>query len=143
MSNNNQALSKFASIVYVASQFAGNSTLASAGLKNLKAALATFVDNKQFYPLVYDAVWRGVVSSSTYIAGDPGMDFGNSYYNDHHFHYGYFVHAAAVIGYLDPDWLNQGTNKDWVNMLIRDYGNGVDNDPFFPVSPRLTFFIIA
>lgn len=134
MSNNTQALSKFASIVYATSQFADNSTLALAGLDKLKVAFSAFVNNKQFYPLVYDVVWRGVVSSATYASGDPNIDFGNSYYNDHHFHYGYFVHAAAVIGYLDPDWLTQGTNKDWVNMLVRDYANGVDNDPFFPVS---------
>jgi endo-1,3(4)-beta-glucanase len=108
------------------------------------------VNNNQQFPLVYDTVWRGAVSSASYLTNDAGQDFGNSYYNDHHFHYGYFVHAAAVIGYLDPTWLTQGTNKDWVNMLVRDYANGVDNDPFFPVSitaeifgePSLTMFLV-
>jgi endo-1,3(4)-beta-glucanase len=82
---------------------------------------------------VYDTVWRGAVSSASYTTGDSGQDFGNTYYNDHHFHYGYFVHAAAIIAYLDPAWLNQGTNKDWVNMLVRDFANGVDTDSLFPV----------
>lgn len=25
------------------------------------------------------------------------VDFGNGYYNDHHFHYGYFLTVAAII----------------------------------------------
>jgi len=25
-----------------------------------------------------------------------GYNFGNGFYNDHHFHYGYFVYSAAV-----------------------------------------------
>ena len=54
--------------------------------------------------------------------------------SDHHFHYGYFVYTAAVIGYLNPDWVSQGTNKAWVNMLVRDYANSITNDPYFPMS---------
>ena len=26
-----------------------------------------------------------------------GMDFGNAWYNDHHFHYGYYIYAYAVL----------------------------------------------
>ena len=26
-------------------------------------------------------------------------------FNDHHFHYGYFLQAAAMIGRYDPDWV--------------------------------------
>ena len=65
--------------------------------------------------MVYDTAWKGVVSSASYVQNDSGVDFGNSYYNDHHFHYGYFIHAAAIIAYLDPTWLPQ--NKDWVKRL--------------------------
>jgi endo-1,3(4)-beta-glucanase len=89
---------------------------------------------------VYDLLWRGLVSSSTYLTKDPNMDFGNSMYNDHHFHYGYFVHAAAVIAYLDPAWLAEGTNKAWVNALVRDYANGVEDDAFFPFSRCFDWF---
>jgi hypothetical protein len=35
---------------------------------------------------------------------DTGMNFGNAVYNDHHFHYGYHVYAAAVVADLDPAW---------------------------------------
>ncbi|KAF2432715.1 endo-1,3-beta-glucanase [Tothia fuscella] len=135
-----KALSKFALIVYAANSFGDNSTLAASGLKRLQSAFAIFVNNQQIYPLAYDTVWKGVVSSATYSTNDPNQDFGNSFYNDHHFHYGYFVHAAAVIGYLDPDWLDDGTNKDWVNTLVRDYANGVEYDPYFPFSRSFDWY---
>lgn len=127
-----KGLAKFAGIIYTVQTLAKNTELAAAGLVKLKDAFNVFVNNTQPLPLVYDSVWKGVVSSGTYKSGDTGLDFGNTLYNDHHFHYGYFVWSAAVIGHLDPSWLSQGTNKAWVNMLIRDYANPTTSDPYFP-----------
>ncbi|KAB8232203.1 glucan endo-1,3-beta-D-glucosidase [Aspergillus alliaceus] len=133
-----KALSKFATLVYTVDKLGGNPDLAAAALKDLKTAFARFANNGQQFPLVYDNVWKGVVSSASYDGGDSGADFGNTYYNDHHFHYGYFIHAAAILGSLDPSWI-QG-NKDWVNMLVRDAGNGAINDPLFPFSRGFDWF---
>jgi endo-1,3(4)-beta-glucanase len=126
-----KALSKFATIVYTMNELSGQKGLAAAGLANLKAAFAVFTNNEQKYPVVYDTEWKGVVSSATYVTGDPGVDFGNSFYNDHHFHYSYFIHAAAIIGFLDPSWL--AVNKDYVNTLVRDASNPSGQDRFFPI----------
>jgi len=60
-------------------------------------------------------------------------------HQDHHFHYGYFLYAAAVIGYLDPPWLDQGTNRDWVNMLARDFANSVSDD-LYPFSRSFDWY---
>ncbi|THC99385.1 hypothetical protein EYZ11_001109 [Aspergillus tanneri] len=127
-----KALSKFATLVYTVDKLGGNPQLCDSALKALKNAFSRFINNKQQFPLVYDDVWKGVVSSASYNGGDTGADFGNTLYNDHHFHYGYFIHAAAIIGTLDPDWL--ADSKDWVNMLVRDAGNPAGNDPLFPFS---------
>lgn len=127
-----KALAKFAAIIYAVNDLGGNTSLALSGLAKLESAYATHVNNQMTYPLVYDAIFGGAVSVSTYLTGNTGADFGNTLYNDHHFHYGYFVYAAAVIGYIRPAWLNEGTNKAWVNMLVRDYANSIDNDPYFP-----------
>ena len=132
-----KALSKFASIVYVIHDIANQPNLAQEGLAQLKTAYARFATNQQIRPLVYDTAWKGVVSSASYTLHDPGADFGNSYYNDHHFHYGYFIHAAAIIGYLDPSWLNQ--NKAWVNTLVRDAANPV-SDNYFPFSRSFDWY---
>lgn len=80
------------------------------------------------------------MSSGTYRTGDSGLDFGNAYYNDHHFHYSYFVYAASVIAYLDPPWLTEGTNKAWVDMLVRDYANPATDDPYFPFSRSFDWY---
>jgi hypothetical protein len=136
-----KGLAKFASMLYTVSNIAGNRNLAASGLVKLKDSFNVFVNNTQQEPLVYDKVWKGVVSYATYRAPrfDPGLDFGNTLYNDHHFHYGYFVYTAAVIGFLDPKWLDQGSNKKWVNTLVRDYANPVD-DEFFPFQRSFDWF---
>ncbi|KAB8336796.1 hypothetical protein FH972_021105 [Carpinus fangiana] len=136
-----KALAKYAAMVWATNNVVGNTSLASAGLVKLKSSFARFVNNKQVYPLVYDTVWGGAVSSATYKLNDSGVDFGNTYYNDHHFHYGYFVYTAAVIGFLDPSWLQQGSNKAWVNMLVRDYANPASNDGYFPFSRMFDWFV--
>lgn len=132
-----KALSKFATLVYTVSELSEDPQLAADALGKLKKSFARFVENRQQFPLVYDNVWKGVVSSASY-GGDVGADFGNTLYNDHHFHYGYFIHAAAIIGHLDPGWLH--TSKDWVNMLVRDAGNPAANDPLTPFSRAFDWY---
>jgi endo-1,3(4)-beta-glucanase len=135
-----KGLAKFASICYTMSNIAGNRKFAASGLLKLKDAFNVFINNTQPEPLVYDTVWKGVVSGATYRPPyDPGLDFGNTLYNDHHFHYGYFLYTAAVIGYLDPDWLDQGSNKAWVNTLAKDFANPVA-DHYFPFQRSFDWF---
>lgn len=126
-----KGLGKFATIIYTMNELSGQQALAASALEKLKAAFGTFVENRQVFPLYYDTDWKGIVSSASYVTGDPGVDFGNSYYNDHHFHYGYFIHAAAIIGYLDPAWAQ--ANKNYVNALVRDVANPSTLDTYFPV----------
>lgn len=137
-----KGLAKFAAMMYTMNSITGSRNLAAAGLIKLKDSLNVFINNTQPEPLVYDTVWKGVVSNATYRPPnyDPGLDFGNSLYNDHHFHYGYFVYTAAVIGFLDGDWLNQGINKAWVNTLVRDFANPVSDDPYFPFQRSFDWF---
>jgi len=52
--------------------------------------------------------------------------------------YGYFIYAAAIIGYLDAAWLP--ANIPYVNALVRDIVNPTDSDPFFPVSRNFDWY---
>lgn len=136
-----KGLDKFAQIVFVAKYILNNDSLALAGLEKLKNAFAVFANNQQVNPLVYDTTWKGLVSQGG--LNDPNADFGNTYYNDHHFHYGYFIHAAAVIALVDRDiggnsWLAE--NKDYVNSLVRDTANPTLADPYFPRFRSFDFF---
>ncbi|KAF2744667.1 glycoside hydrolase family 81 protein [Sporormia fimetaria CBS 119925] len=126
-----KTLSKFATIVWILREVT-NSPLWVPGLNRLKDALAKYIENRQRAPLYYDDHWKGLVSSAGFT--DPGADFGNTYYNDHHFHYGYFVYAAAVVGTLDPAWLTQGDNKAWVNTLVKDFAESDYNGRDYPFS---------
>jgi endo-1,3(4)-beta-glucanase len=137
-----KGFAKFAAMIFTIKDMALDDDLAAAGLQNLEALFDVFISNNQQVPLVYDTVWKGAVSSGTYTSPthDGGVDFGNSLYNDHHFHYGYFVYTAAVIAYLDSSWLGKGTNRAWVEMLIRDYANPTSDDPYYPFSRSFDWF---
>ena len=63
---------------------AHNVTLALTGLEMLETAFTLHVNNQQTFPLVYDNAWGGAVSISTYLDGNSGDDFGNTYYNVSH-----------------------------------------------------------
>lgn len=131
-------MAKFAGIVYTIHDLLLDVGLAHTGLTSLQASFAVFASNTQQHPLVNETAWGGIVSSASYVTGDSGADFGNTYYNDHHFHYGYFIYAAAVIGHLDPSWLTQ--NKDFVNSLVRDIANPSTEDNYFPVSRNFDWY---
>ena len=134
-----KAMSKFAVLVWALQNIGnGNPSLARQGLDRLKNAFSLFINNQQQFPLFYDTAWKGLVSSATYKTHDVGADFGNSLYNDHHFHWGYFIHAAAIVGSLDKSWLAQ--HKDWVNALVRDAANPSGKDPYFPVFRAFDWF---
>jgi endoglucanase Acf2 len=56
-----------------------------------------------------------------------GSDTNN---NDHHFHYGYFLRAAAFVAQYDHNWAAQW--GDMVNMLVRDIASADRDDSMFP-----------
>ncbi|SCU93991.1 LADA_0G05930g1_1 [Lachancea dasiensis] len=131
-------LAKYAWILYVCHYVIKDSAWTHTLMENLKAAIARFIDNSQLLSLRYDTTWGGIISS-----GDSSQDFGNSYYNDHHFHYAYHVITAAILAKIDQEfdgnWLEQ--NKSWVENLIRDYSNPSSSDPHFPVFRSFDWFV--
>ncbi|MGB0254551.1 MAG: glycosyl hydrolase [Flavobacteriaceae bacterium] len=50
--------------------------------------------------------------------------------NDHHFHWGYFIHAAAFMEQFEPGWADDW--GDMVNLLVRDAASSDRNDTLFP-----------
>jgi endoglucanase Acf2 len=49
---------------------------------------------------------------------------------DHHFHYGYFVRAAAEICRVDLAWCGQDQYGPMIELLIRDYAADKDDEMF-------------
>lgn len=94
--------------------------------------------------LVYDASLGGILSKEG--IKDPYSDFGNGRYNDHHFHYGYVLYAAAILGRRNPQFISQyGAYIDAIfydvahnsNLVIR---NGKGDDAFFPFARHKSWF---
>ncbi|MAN26592.1 MULTISPECIES: glycosyl hydrolase [Mesonia] len=50
--------------------------------------------------------------------------------NDHHFHWGYFIHAAAFMEQFEPGWVNEWGAM--INLLVRDAATDDRNDALFP-----------
>lgn len=66
----------------------------------------------------------------TTLIGYPAGHGQDNNINDHHFHWGYFIHAAAFMEQYQPGWANQW--GDMINLLIADAANYKRNDPKFP-----------
>ena len=49
---------------------------------------------------------------------------------DHHFHYGYFVRAAAEVCRVDASWCGDDQFGPMIELLIRDYAGSKDDDMF-------------
>lgn len=73
--------------------------------------LVAFLTGEVKDSLVFDSNFGGLVTKDG--LDDYMNDFGNGWYNDHHFHYGYFLYASAVMG-------------QWNQTFIEEYGEYVD-----------------
>ena len=71
----------------------------------------------------YNSDWSTLIG---YPAGH-GQD-GNI--NDHHFHWGYFIHAASFLEQFEPGWSDQW--GDMINLLVRDAASPDRSDTQFP-----------
>lgn len=130
-------LDKYAYIAYVSHFVLRDSDVSKLILPKIKQAIEKYAQNHQKLPLAYDQSWKGLVSTAP-----PDQDFGNSNYNDHHFHYGYHIHAIALVGSIDPRWLSENNNLilNYALTLIRDYANPSDKDPYFPQYRNFDWF---
>ena len=66
----------------------------------------------------------------TTLFGYPAGHMQDSNINDHHFHWGYFIHAAAFVEQFSPGWANDW--GDMVNLLVRDAASYDRDDNLFP-----------
>ena len=62
--------------------------------------------------------------------GFPAGFFSVQNLSDHHFHFGYFLRAAAAIGRYDRDWLNN--YLPFIDQLRKDVANYDRNDLTYP-----------
>jgi endo-1,3(4)-beta-glucanase len=100
--------------------------------QKLRTVISPMVNNKWVNEIRYDTVYRGLVSSEGFKKNEYWVDFGNTVYNDHHYHYGYWIVSAAIVNYLDPTWNQLAQLNRVIDFLVRDVANPSTEDPYFP-----------
>ena len=110
-------------------------------LAAIKTALSPWIPQngsrlgKNPNPLYYDSQWGGLCTKNGLESHD--QDYGMGWYNDHHFHFGYFIYAAAVYLHLAAE-LQEKDSKfaplliNFTKELIRDIANPQTDDGYFP-----------
>ena len=73
----------------------------------------------------YDKNWGTLIGYRRRYGSDQEL-------NDHHFHYGYFIAAAATLAKFDPTWAKASQYGGMVDLLIRDANNYDRSDTRFP-----------
>lgn len=116
-----KSFGRLASLLTIADQL-GDEEAATALLTALKNRLENWFTADVSPWLYYDDVWGALLASPTSHGHDHQL-------NDHPFHYGYFLQAAASVAERDPEWA--ATWGPAVDLLVRDTAAYRD-DPQFP-----------
>ncbi|GMH71816.1 hypothetical protein TrST_g6827 [Triparma strigata] len=72
---------------------------------------------------MYDTSIGGITTRSG--ASDHQSDFGNGIYNDHHYHYGYYLHAISLVDYVQ---ISSKNGKDRMSDKYGRFFDGLAND---------------
>ena len=95
-------------------------------VKTVKSRLEDWLSaesGERAFIFYYDSTWKSLLG---YPAGH-GQD---NNLNDHHFHWGYFIHAASFLEEFEPGWASKWGGM--INLLVRDAASTDRNDRLFP-----------
>ena len=122
---NGKELGKISEVIQIANQI-GKDTISQELVKILQSRLESWFDatdtDRFFY---YHAPWNTLI-------GYPDSYGSADILNDHHFHYSYFIKAAATIAQYDPDWVRPENYGGMIELLIRNCANDDRTDQRFP-----------
>lgn len=122
-------LGKWATLLPIAEQL-GEKNSAAECERRLKTALENFLTvraldgrEKKSAIFAYEPNWGTLIGYPASFGSDQEL-------NDHHFHYGYFLHAAAELARRDPAWTEKWLPM--IRLLVRDIASADRRDPLFP-----------
>ncbi len=99
-------LARIANLLSISEQL-GEDEISKTLKEDLTFELTKRLGKDYFY---YDSELKGVAAKT--------KAFGSEDFNDHHFHYGYFIYAASILGKYDASFVNEYKNE--VNLLVAD-----------------------
>jgi len=120
-----KALHPLAMGVLIADQI-GDQAYKNVFLQRLRTILTdwyTYTKGEPDYFMYYDPTWGTMYYKSSEFGANTGL-------TDHHFTYGYFVFASAVLATYDQDF--KDNYGGMVENLIRDYANPSKTDSQYP-----------
>jgi PKD repeat protein len=123
--NEGQSMNRLVQTARVADQL-GYTEARDKMLSTVKARLEDWLtaeSGEVAFLFYYNQDWKALI-------GYPAGHRQDVNLNDHHFHWGYFIHAAAAIEQYYPGWAAQW--GEMVHMLIRDAANPSRTDNMFP-----------
>jgi endoglucanase Acf2 len=123
--NEGQVMNRLIQSARIADQ-TGNTEARDKMIATIKERLEdwlTYQSGEKAFLFYYNNTWSAMLG---YPAGH-GQD---TNINDHHFHWGYFIHAAAFMEQFEPGWANNW--GEMINLLIRDAASADRNDSQFP-----------
>ncbi|GEM45478.1 glycosyl hydrolase [Deinococcus cellulosilyticus] len=124
-----KGLGKLAELVPLAEQV-GNTAAQTAFLDAIQRVLQDWLDGQGPNYFYYNPTWGTLI-------GYPHGYGSEEELNDHHFHWGYFIKAAALLAKYRPTWASGTTpgGKTWgasINDLIMDASNWTNTTTQFP-----------
>ncbi|WP_345596962.1 glycosyl hydrolase [Streptomyces marokkonensis] len=119
-----KALGKLAQLVPLADQI-GETAVRDKLVGLLKGRLQEWFTAGGASEFSYDKDWKT-------LTGYPASYGSDAELNDHHFHYGYYVYAAAIVAQYDASWAADSAWGGMVKTLVRDTANPSRTDSAFP-----------
>ncbi|CAL9615546.1 hypothetical protein SUDANB176_05723 [Streptomyces sp. enrichment culture] len=119
-----KALGRLAQLVPLADQI-GETAVRDKLVGLLKGRLQEWFTAGGASEFSYDKDWKTLI-------GYPASYGSDAELNDHHFHYGYYVYAAAIVAQYDAAWAADSAWGGMVKTLIRDTANASRTDSAFP-----------
>lgn len=122
-----KAFGKIAQLALIADQV-GHAQARDLFIREIKENLQDWLtasggsDQNLFF---YDTRWKAAI-------GFPESFDSNTLMNDHHFHWAYYIMAAAIVAQFDPAWAAQSQWGAMVDFIRRDASSGNPQDPLFP-----------
>ncbi|MFD8196593.1 glycosyl hydrolase [Streptomyces wuyuanensis] len=119
-----KALGKLAQLVPIADQL-GETANRDKLLQLVKGRMEEWFTVGGPSEFSYDKDWRTLIGYPASYGSDQEL-------NDHHFHYSYYVMAAAVVAQYDPQWAADSEWGGMVEELIQDAANPARGDTKYP-----------
>ncbi|EGX58436.1 putative glycosyl hydrolase [Streptomyces zinciresistens K42] len=119
-----KALGKLAQLVPIADQI-GETASRDRLLGLIKGRLEEWFTVGGASEFSYDKEWRTLIGYPASYGSDQEL-------NDHHFHYSYYVMAAAIVAQYDPAWAADSQWGGMVKQLVKDAANPSRNDSAYP-----------